>query len=214
MKTYSSHQLQRYPIYLKYLCELRDLGMEYVSSPQIAEKLGYSEEQVRKDLANVSFESGRPKKGRAIRQLIYDLETFLGYRGSSPAVLVGCGHLGQALLNYPSFEDMGLSIGAGFDVDPGLIGKSIGGKPVYPMDELAEVIRRDNIMIVVIAVPAEKAQGVANLVIASGAKAIWNFAPTLLDVPERIIVENVNLASSLAVLNHRLNKSLQAKNLD
>ena len=210
MKTYSNHQLQRYPIYLNYLRELFDSGSEYVSSPQIAEKLGYSEEQVRKDLANVSHESGRPKKGRSVRQLIRDLEIFLGYRGSSPAVLIGCGRLGRALLNYPAFESMGLEIKAGFDVDPELVGKTIEGKRIYPMSELGRVIREKKVMIAIVAVPVDYAQEVVNLIASAGAKAIWNFAPTLIDVPEGVVVENVDLASSLAVLNHRLNRMLES----
>lgn len=211
MKTYSNHQLQRYPIYLKYLKEIYANGVEYISSPQIAEKLGYSQEQVRKDLANVSLESGRPKKGRTVRQLIRDLEIFLGYRGSSPAVLVGCGRLGKALFNYPAFSGMGLEIEAGFDVDPELVGKTVEGKMIYPMEDLPRIIKSKRIMIAIVAVPVKAAQQVVDLLAKSGAKAIWNFAPTLIDVPNGVVVETVDLASSLAVLNHRLNHLLQEK---
>lgn len=204
MKTYSMNQLERYPIYLKYFKELRDQGIEIVSSPKIAAKLGYSEEQVRKDLQNVSLEPGRPKKGRSVAQLIEDLETFLGYRERTVAVVMGVGHLGSALLNFPAFSEMGLSLQAGFDNDPAKIGTNVGGKPVYSMDRLGEVMRDIGARVAILTVPSPVAEEAANRAIEGGAEAIWNFAPAHLDVPEGVVVENVNLASSLAVLTHRM----------
>ena len=197
MKTYSMNQLERYPVYLKYFKELQEKGEETISSPRIAAKLGYSEEQVRKDLQNVSLEPGRPKKGRSVRQLVDDIESFLGYRDSTSAVLIGVGHMGGALMNFPAFREMGLEILAGFDSNPEKIGHKVGEKEVYPISRLG-----------ILCVPASQAQQVADEAIKAGAKALWNFAPTHLDVPENIVVENVNLASSLAVLSHKLNIAL------
>ena len=208
MKTYSLNQLGRYPIYLKLLKEFFDEGVDIVSSPLIAKRLGYSEEQVRKDLQNVASEVGRPKKGREVKQLIEDIETFLGYRDSTSAVIIGVGHLGAALLNFPSFSEMGLEILAGFDSDPKLLWTRVGGKEIFPVAMLKDILPRLNVHIVIIAVPASAAQSVAEQAVASGAKAIWNFAPTHLDLPDNIVVEDVNLASSLAVLSHRLNVAL------
>lgn len=206
MKSFSKNQLQRYPIYLKYLKGLEEAGVETVSSPMIGKELGYSEEQIRKDLQAVSDDAGRPKKGREVSKLIETIEIFLGYRDSTAAVLIGTGHLGGALLNYPSFEEMGFKILAGFDNDPKKIGSEIGGKSVFPLSKLQNLLPRLNCHIVIITVPASAAQNVADLAIQSGAKAIWNFAPTHINVPSKIIIENVNLASSLAVLSHRLNE--------
>ncbi|MCI2068062.1 MAG: redox-sensing transcriptional repressor Rex [Bacilli bacterium] len=205
MERFSKNQLERYPFYLKFLKVLEEKGEINVSSPTLAKELGYSEEQVRKDLQAVSDEAGRPKKGRNIHQLIETLETFLGYRQKTAAVLIGAGHLGGALLNYPYFEDMGLSIVAGFDTDPQKVGKQIGGKEILPLDKLAETIKEYKATIVIVAVPSFSAQEIVDLALKSGALAIWNFAPTHISVPEGIVVENVNLASSLAVLSHRLN---------
>lgn len=205
MERFSKNQLERYPFYLKFLKVLEEKGEINVSSPTLAKELGYSEEQVRKDLQAVSDEAGRPKKGRSIHQLIETLETFLGYRQKSTAVIIGAGHLGGALLNYPYFEDMGLSIVAGFDTDPQKIGKQIGGKKIMSLDKLAETIKEYKAAIAIVAVPSVSAQEIVNLAVESGALAIWNFAPTHISVPESIVVENVNLASSLAVLSHRLN---------
>ncbi len=208
MNTFSMNQLERYPIYLKYFKELQNEGIETISSPKIAAKLGYSEEQVRKDLQNVSLEPGRPKKGRSVRQLVDDIETFLGYRDSTSAVLVGCGHLGSALLNFPAFQEMGLEILAGFDTNVDLIGKEVAGKKIFSLDSMSEILPRLNAHIVIIAVPASAAQNVADMAIKAGAKGIWNFAPAHIDVPGNVVIENVNLASSLAVLSHRLNQVL------
>ena len=208
MKTYSMNQLERYPIYLKYFKELKDAGVDIISSPKIASKLGYSEEQVRKDLQNVSLVPGRPKKGRKVDQLIDDLETFLGYREHTSAVLIGAGHLGGALLNFSAFTEMGLDIVAGFDATAEKIGKVFGGKKVLPIESLRDFIRDNGVYLVVLTVPSPVAQDVAQMAIESGAKAIWNFAPIHLDVPEGVVVENVNLASSLAILTHHLSLTL------
>lgn len=202
---FSKNQLERYPVYLKYFNELESGGQTYTSSPSIAAKLGFSEEQVRKDLQAISNEPGKPKKGRSVRSLIRDIETFLGYKDETKAVLIGVGHLGGALLNYPAFKNMGLAIVAGLDSDKNKIGTSVGGIKIYSPDKLKEILKKSDAKIVVIAVPATHAQRVADEAIASGAKAIWNFAPAHLEVEENIVVENVNLASSLAVLSHRLN---------
>lgn len=208
MKAFSKNQLQRYPVYLKFFKTLLEEGKTSVSSPYIAKCLGYSEEQIRKDLQAVSKEPGVPKKGRDLERLVETIEKFLGYRDSTTAVLVGAGHLGQALLSYPNFAEMGLSIVAAFDSDPALSGRKVGDKEVFPIEKLPNLLPRLNAHIAIIAVPATSAQEVADMVIAAGARAIWNFAPIHLNVPEGVVVENVNLASSLAVLSHRLNEML------
>ena len=208
MRTFSKNQLQRYPIYLKYFKELQADGLSDISSPKIARALGYSEEQIRKDLQAVSDDAGRPKKGRSVEKLIENIESFLGYRGEAEAFLLGTGHLGAALMNYPNFQEMGFSITEGFDVDPDKIGKSIGGKPVLSMKDLPAEMARRHCRIVILAVPVAVAQEVADFAIGSGALGIWNFAPTHINVLDSVVIENVNLASSLAVLNHRLNEKM------
>ncbi len=208
MKAFSKNQLQRYPVYLKFFKTLIEEGKKDVSSPYIAKALGYSEEQIRKDLQAVSSEPGVPKKGRDLYRLVETLEQFLGYRDSTTAVLIGAGHLGRALLNYPNFEEMGLSIVAAFDVDDKVIGEKIGGKDVFPLDRLPNLLPRLNAHIAIVCVPGSAAQEVADLAVESGARALWNFAPVHLSVPDDVVVENVNLASSLAVLSHRLNIEL------
>ncbi len=204
MRNYSKNQLKRYPIYLKYFKELEAQGEETISSPKIAKVLGYSEEQIRKDLQAVSTTPGRPKKGRNIAKLIDTLETFLGYKGDVKAVIIGCGHLGQALLHYPNFDQMGLSIVSGFDVDPNLIGKNVDGKEIYDLKELKNKFKESGASIAIITVPVNYAQGAADQAIGAGAKGLWNFAPTHLNAPSNIVIENFNFSSSLAVLMHDL----------
>lgn len=205
---FSKNQLQRYPVYLKYLKLLESQGYRYISSPKVADYLGYSEEQVRKDLQAISDKPGRPKTGRRIKDVIDNLETFLGYRDVTTAVVIGAGPLGGALLKYPNFQEIGLTIVAAFDNDPRKYDQHIGGKSIFPLTRLENLLPRLNAHIAIITVPQDVAQDVTDLAIKSGAKAIWNFAPIHLNVPSGIVVENVNLASSLAVLSHRLNQQL------
>lgn len=205
MKTYSKNQLQRYPIYLKYLKKLEAEGVKVVSSPMMAKELGYSEEQIRKDLQNVSDRPGRPHKGRDVHVLIETLESFLGYRTSTKAVMIGAGHLGAALMNYPNFEEMGLSIVAAFDTDPAKIGAEVRGKAIYSMSDFETLWPHLDAEIAIICVPAEESQKVVDLAIKAGAKGIWNFAPNHINVPKSVSLVTTNLASSLAVLSHSLN---------
>lgn len=208
-KSFSQNQLTRYPIYLKILKELRNEGRAFASSRLIASRLGYNEEQVKKDLAAVTNNSGVPGRGREVQGLIDDIETFLGYRDSTTAVLIGVGRIGQALLDYPGFADMGLDIIAAFDSSSDKIGIEINGKAIIDVSRLEEMMPRLNAHIAIICVPASHAQSVADKAIAGGAVGIWNFAPTHLAAPAGVFVEDVNLASSLAVLSHRIRDILK-----
>lgn len=208
-KSISVKQLGRLPIYLKYLKKLKDEGISTTSAPMIAEANGLNEEQVRKDLQVISSSEGKPKKGRLVQDLIDDLETFLGYRDSTSAIIVGVGHLGEAFMNFKGFEEFGLNILAGFDVDEKKIGTKINGKEIFSIEKMENLIPRLNVHIAILTTPTEVAQVVSESLIKAGVKAIWNFAPTHLNVSEDVIVENVNLASSLAVISHKLNAKLK-----
>ena len=206
MEKISKRQLERLPLYLKYLYSLDDTSIDNVSAPMIASALGLSTEQVRKDIQLVSSSNGKPKQGRNVKELIEDLVNFLGYNEHDDAVVIGVGHLGQAFMNYKGFEKFGLNIVAGFDVDSKLIGTSINNKKIYDLYQLDSIIRELGVKIAILTVPSEVAQVVTNRLVNAGIKAIWNFVPTHLDVSEDIVVENVNLASSLAILSHKLKK--------
>lgn len=204
LKAVTMKQLSRYPVYLRYLLNVKKAGAKSISAPQIAKELGYSEEKVRKDLQVVASSSGQPKTGRNIDSLINDLETFLGYNDTSDAIIVGTGHLGQAFLNYQGFEDYGLNILVGFDVDPKLVDTEVNGKRIYSIYKMENLIPRLNVHIAILTVPSYVAQEIVDKLVKAGIKAIWNFVPIHLNVPDDVVVENVNLASSLAVLSHRL----------
>lgn len=198
-RSVSLQTLRRLPVYLHYLRTVQDQCVN-ISATAIADKLGLNDVQVRKDLASVSG-SGRPKTGYKTLELLQQLEKYLGCGSSSTTVLIGAGNLGKALMAYSGFDDYGLEIVAAFDKNPARIGEIISGKPVYPMEKLGEVCKKHNILVGIITVPASVAQDVCDVLVAHGVRAIWNFAPTILRVPEGVQVENENLASSLAVLS-------------
>lgn len=200
----SKNQLQRFPIYLELLRKMKNDGQVCVSSQTMANFLSLSEEAVKKDFALVSRNPGRPNTGRDIGELIEDLESFLGYNDATSAVLIGVGHLGRAFLNYAGFSEYGIKILAAFDNNPYVIDQKINEIQVFPVDKMANLIPRLNAHIGIITVPEDHAQAVADLLVKCGIKAIWNFAPAHLILPEDIIIQNVNLASSLAVLSHEL----------
>lgn len=204
LDTVSVKQLQRFPVYLKYLISMREAGVTTITGPLIARALKFSEEQVKKDLQVVTTTKGKPNQGRDIHLLIQDIETFLGYHNNRDAILIGVGHLGEAFMNYQGFEDFGLNILAGFDIDEKKINQEINGKRIFPMSKLENLVQRLRVRIAILTTPAAVSQEVAKSLEKAGIQAIWNFSPINLDVSENVVVENVNLASSLAVLSHKL----------
>ena len=209
-KEISRATLKRLPTYLSYLKALPSEASGNISATALAAGLHMGEVQVRKDLALVS-DGGRPKIGYNREHLIADIENFLGYGNSNDAVLIGAGKLGRALLGYGGFAEYGLNIVAAFDANDTLIGTTNGGKPIMHLSRLGEVCQRYKIKIGIITVPAEYAQGVCDLLIENGILAIWNFAPKHLNVPDGILVQNENMAASLALLCKHLNERMQGQ---
>ena len=195
--------LQRLPTYLSYLRSLPEDAYPHISATAIAGGLGLGEVQVRKDLAAVTC-CGKPKTGYPLQTLIRDLERFLWADRYNRTVLVGVGNLGLALLSYSGFSEYGLRIMAAFDVNPALVGATVDGKPVLPAPELAGFCRREQIQIGILAVPAAAAQICCDALTKGGVRAIWNFAPTLLRVPEGVLVQQEDMACSLALLAYHL----------
>ena len=206
-KKISKSVLKRLPGYLAYLKNMPENAPPHISATALANALGMGEVQVRKDLAMVS-DGGRPKIGYLRESLIDDIEQFLGYDNTTDAVLIGAGKLGQALMAYKGFDEYGLNILAAFDVRPKME-KTDEGKPVYHISQLAHFCRTNKVLMGIITVPAEGAQEVADQLITGGIKAIWNFAPTHLDVPANILVQNENMATSLAVLSVHLQAQIK-----
>ena len=202
----SKHTLQRLPMYLSYIQGLPEDAPKNISATTIAEALQLNDVQVRKDLASVSS-SGKPKVGYNVKDLIAELEAFLGYNDIDNAVIVGAGSLGKALLNYSGFKAYGLNIIAAFDLceEP----TAFQGKTVFPIAQLGSFCRKVNVHIGIITVPASSAQEICDLLVESGIRAIWNFAPVHLVVPDGILVQNENMASSLALLSNHLREQMK-----
>lgn len=202
----SKHTLQRLPMYLSYIQGLPEDAPKNISATTIAEALQLNDVQVRKDLASVSS-SGKPKVGYNVKDLIAELEAFLGYNDIDNAVIVGAGSLGKALLNYSGFKAYGLNIIAAFDLceEP----TEFQGKTVFPIVQLGSFCRKVNVHIGIITVPASSAQEICDLLVESGIRAIWNFAPVHLVVPDGILVQNENMASSLALLSNHLREQMK-----
>ena len=195
--------LRRLPLYFGYLKQQQERGVSIISSSKIAEDLNLHPVQVRKDMA-LTRVSGKPRTGFVVDELITDLARLLDYNNLKNAVVIGAGHLGQALLNYRGFHGYGLNLIAAFDTDPALIGTEVGDSRVHSLDELEDIVRENQVRIGVITVPIDEAQAVCDLLVDTGIKAIWNFAPTHLQAPDDIIVQNENIAASLSVLSKRL----------
>ncbi len=200
----SKATLNRLPAYLRYLYELDKKGVQTVSSTMIAAGLDLNPVQVRKDIAFVATSPGKPKLGYVTKELIADLENFLGYHNTRDAILVGAGGLGHAILGYDGFAKYGLNVTCAFDVDPAVIGTSINGKPVYDMSRLPELVKRFNISLGIITVPSGSAQEVADLMVSAGIKAIWSFAAKHLNLPAGVALKHEDLAASLALLRMQL----------
>ena len=195
--------------YLNYLKSLPEDTSPYISATAVANALGMGEVQVRKDLAMVS-DGGRPKIGYMREGLIEDISQFLGYDNATDAILIGAGKLGQALLGYGGFSAYGLNILAAFDAKPA-VKTTDDGKPIFPMEQLESFCRSNKVLMGIITVPAEYAQSVCDRLINCGIKAVWNFAPTHLDVPPHILVQNENMATSLALLSMHLQAQMKEK---
>ena len=195
--------LRRLPGYYRYLQGLRAQGLEVVSCVAIGRDLALDSTLVRKDLESIEA-VGRRRVGFLVDELLRGIEAYLGYNGVNRAVLVGAGRLGAALLGHDKFQEYGLEIVAAFDVSPARIGERLNGIEVLPLEQLGDVAREMNAQLGIITVPAESAQGIADLLVENGIHAIWNFAPANLRIPAGVIVQNEDLYRSLATLSYRL----------
>lgn len=200
--------VRRLPTYLRLLRQMEEEGREFVSSTAISDDLHLEAIQVRKDLATTGIE-GKCRVGYSVTDLIEAIEGFLGWDNTTDAFLVGAGSLGTALMGFEGFGHHGLNIVAAFDVDEAKIGRRLRGKEVLPLGKLPDLARRMHIRMGIIAAPAQAAQSIADLMVSAGIRAIWNFAPTKITVPDDVVVQNEDLSSGLAVLSRKLAEALQ-----
>lgn len=202
-KSVSRSTLKRLPLYLHLLEVMQAQGQENVSCTRIAEEFDFDPTLVRKDI-EVTGAVGTARIGFRVSTLVGRVKTFLGWNNANDAFLVGAGNLGKASLGYKDFDKYGLNIVAAFDDHPRKIGTVIFGKEVLPLSKLPDLVKRMKINIGIVTVPAEYAQGVVDVMVGAGIKAIWNFAPAPLRIPEGVILENARLTQSLAVLTSHL----------
>jgi len=197
--------LRRLPWYLAYAQLVMKNGEQYLSSTQISKNIAVDPSMVAKDLSFVQI-TGKTRVGYDVVELVEILEKFLGFTNSHKAFLFGVGSLGGALMHDNGLEQFGLEIAAGFDVKHELAGTSINRVPIHHFDRFKELQKKTGINIGILTVPVDKAQDVAEIMVEGGIKAIWNFTPYRIRVPERIVVQNTSIYAHLAVMFNRLNE--------
>ena len=205
-KEISQAVVGRLPRYLRYLGELRDEGIERVSSQELSDIMQVTASQIRQDL-NTFGGFGQQGYGYNVGHLYDEIGKILGLNREHRLIIVGAGHLGQALVNYSNFERRGFLFCGLFDSDPKVCGKKIRSIAVRPMEEMAGFIRDYNIDIAVLTIPKNAAVETAEQLAACGIKGIWNFAHVDLRLPGHIQVENVHLSDSLMKLSYNLSSS-------
>lgn len=204
-KGISQAVIGRLPRYFRYLGELKDEGVERISSQELSEIMKVTASQIRQDFNNFGG-FGQQGYGYNVEYLYTEIGKILGLDKKHHLVLIGAGNLGQAIANYMNFERRGFLISGIFDVNAALIGKKVRDIEVRPMEELEDFIREHDIDIGVLTIPKNAAVDVANRLVKCGVKAMWNFAHVDLNVPEDVLVENVHLSDSLMKLSYNINR--------
>lgn len=205
-KNISMAVIKRLPKYYRYLEELMKNDVDRISSKELGEKIGFTASQIRQDL-NCFGDFGQQGYGYNVKELYSQIGSILGLDRGYEAALVGAGNIGQAVSNYSRFENLGVKITAIFDANPKLIGMKIRDVEIMDIDNMENVLNEHKIDIGIICVPRKNSQSVADELIKGGVRAIWNFAPVDLIVPDYVKVENVHLSESLMTLIYLLNES-------
>lgn len=197
--------IRRLPRYYRYLGELLENDVERISSNDLSKRMNVTASQIRQDLNNFGG-FGQQGYGYNVKYLRSEIGKILGLEVNHNIVIIGAGNLGQALANYASFEKNGFILKGLFDANPRLEGVSIRGVPIRMMDELKTFVIENDIDIAVLTIPKAKAIEVAQMLVDTGIKGIWNFAHTDLHLPESVIVENVHLSESLMRLSYKVER--------
>ena len=197
--------ISRLPRYFRYLGDLKDQGVERISSQELSGIMNVTASQIRQDFNNFGG-FGQQGYGYNVEYLYQEIGRLLGLDKSHHLIIIGAGNLGQALANYMNFARRGFIFTGIFDVNPGLYGQKIRGIEVRPMEELAEFVQKNNVDIAVLTIPKSEAIRVSEQLVTVGIKAIWNFAHVDLQVPGGVQVENVHLSDSLMKLSYMLER--------
>ena len=198
--------IARLPQYLRVLNSMADAGIDVISSLQLGVQMQVTPTQIRKDLSHIG-RFGKQGKGYNVRYLAAELQRVLGLNKNWHVCLIGTGRLGRAILNYPGFVPEGFRVKAAFDIDPSIIGQTIGGLTIQPIDELNDSISKHNIKIGITAVPSNMTQQVVALITSCGITSILNYAPMYPQVPPHVKVRNVDPVLALQSMTYYLNRS-------
>ncbi len=207
-KGISQAVIGRLPRYFRYLGELRDRGVERISSQELSEMMKVTASQIRQDLNHFGG-FGQQGYGYNVESLYREIGKILGLDKTHHFIIVGAGNLGRALGNYINFERRGFIFTGMFDQNPDLVGMEVRGVKVQPMENMERFIRENDVDIAVLTIPKTGAEKVAERLVRNGIKAIWNFAHVDLNVPPDIQVENVHLSDSLMKLSYNINRYQQ-----
>ncbi|MBC5997778.1 redox-sensing transcriptional repressor Rex [Romboutsia hominis] len=200
-KNISMAVIRRLPKYYRYLGDLLDRDIQRISSKELSDIIGFTASQIRQDLNNFGG-FGQQGYGYNVDALHKEIGKILGLDTKYNAVLIGAGNLGQAIANYSGFRKAGFEIKALFDANPRMIGLKIRDFEILDSEDIEEFIKENDVDIAIMCIPKKGSQELADRLVNAGIKGIWNFVPVDLDVPESVIVENVNLTESLFTLSY------------
>lgn len=209
-KEISQAVIGRLPRYYRYLGELKDEGVERISSQELSELMKVTASQIRQDFNNFGG-FGQQGYGYNVEYLYKEIAKILGLDQQHNFIIIGAGNLGQALGNYMNFERRGFIFRGMFDKNPDLVGKDVRGVKVMPMEDMEQFIKDNDVDIAVLTIPKTSAVDLADKLVANGIRAIWNFAHVDLNVPEGVLVENVHLSDSLMKLSYNINRYMKEK---
>lgn len=204
-KEISQAVIRRMPRYYRYLGELLDAGTERISSNDLSKRMHVTASQIRQDLNNFGG-FGQQGYGYNVKFLYEEIGKILGLNKKHNVVVIGVGHLGQAIANYSNFAGLGFEITGLFDVDPDVVGKEINGVTVHHIDDLEECLKDRNVDIAALTLPKSQAEKTARKLVELGVKGIWNFALVDLDELDDVTVENVHLSDTLMQLSYNITK--------
>ncbi len=200
-KVISQAVIGRLPRYYRYLGDLKDSGIERISSQDLSKLMKVTASQIRQDFNNFGG-FGQQGYGYNVEYLYNEIAKILGLNEKHNLIIVGAGNLGQAIANYMNFERRGFIVKGIFDINPQLHGKVLRGVPVQPVEQIEEFVKENDIDIAVLTMPKDGAVKTAEVLVKCNIKAIWNFAHVDLNVPDSIVVENVHLSDSLMKLSY------------
>lgn len=200
-KVISQAVIGRLPRYYRYLGDLKDSGIERISSQDLSKLMKVTASQIRQDFNNFGG-FGQQGYGYNVEYLYDEIAKILGLNSKHNLIIVGAGNLGQAIANYMNFERRGFLVKGVFDINPALHGKEVRGIPVQPVEKIEEFVKENDIDIAVLTIPKDGAVKTAEVLVKCNIRAIWNFAHVDLNVPDSIVVENVHLSDSLMKLSY------------